>query len=188
MQMEVAVLDGTGKIELTGNLGNVMKESAAAAVTFVRANAEKYGIATDFYKTKDIHIHATESAVPKDGPSAGVTITTALVSALTGREIRRDVAMTGEVTIRGRVLPIGGLKEKAMAAYTGGVKTVFIPAENIPDIDDVDKTVRDNITFIPVSRVEDVIDGALVSVNAEPKKPIYIETANTVNSQKRICK
>ena len=188
MQMEVAVLDGTGKIELTGNLGNVMKESAAAAVTFVRANAEKYGIATDFYKTKDIHIHATESAVPKDGPSAGVTITTALVSALTGREIRRDVAMTGEVTIRGRVLPIGGLKEKAMAAYTGGVKTVFIPAENIPDIDDVDKTVRDNITFIPVSRVEDVIDGALVSINAEPKKPIYIETANTVNNQKRICK
>ncbi|MCQ2455030.1 MAG: endopeptidase La [Clostridia bacterium] len=188
MQMEVAVLDGTGKIELTGNLGDVMKESARAAVTFVRANAKKYGIDTEFYKNKDIHIHATESAVPKDGPSAGVTITTALVSALTGREIKRDVAMTGEVTIRGRVLPIGGLKEKAMAAYTGGVKTVFIPSENIPDIDEVDKTVRDNINFVPVRRVEEVIDGALINIETPAEKPIYIENNYGTSKNERVCK
>ena len=188
MQMEVAVLDGTGKVELTGNLGNIMKESATAAVTFVRANAEKYGIDRDFYKTKDIHIHATESAVPKDGPSAGVTITTALVSALTGREVRRDIAMTGEVTIRGRVLPIGGLKEKAMAAYTGGVKTVFIPKENVPDLDEVDKTVRDNLTFIPVSRVEDVIDSALICHDAPKEEPIAFGTQNTNNYAERLCR
>ncbi len=163
MQLEVAVLEGTGKVELTGNLGSVMKESAAAAITYVRANADRYNINPDFYKSKDIHIHATESAVPKDGPSAGVTITTALVSALTGYPVRRDIALTGEVTIRGRVLPIGGLREKAMAAYTGGVKTVFIPKENIPDIDDVDETVRENIKFIPASRVEEIIDSCLVT-------------------------
>lgn len=163
MQLEVAALSGTGKTVLTGSLGDVMKESAAAAVTFVRANAAKYGIDEDFYKTKDIHIHATEAAVPKDGPSAGVTITTALISALTGREIRRDIAMTGEVTIRGRVLAIGGLKQKAMAAYRGGVKTVFIPKDNIPDLDEVDKTVRENVRFVPVSFVDEIISEALVS-------------------------
>lgn len=167
MQIEVATVNGTGKIELTGSLGDVMKESAAAAVTYVRANAEKYGIDSEFYKNKDIHIHATEAAVPKDGPSAGVTITTAIVSALTGREIRRDIAMTGEVTIRGRVLAIGGLKEKSMAAYTGGVKTVFIPKDNIPDIDEVDKTVRENVRFIPVSYVSEVIDSALLPLNSD---------------------
>lgn len=167
MQIEVAAVNGTGKIELTGSLGDVMKESAAAAVTYVRANAEKYGIDSEFYKNKDIHIHATEAAVPKDGPSAGVTITTAIVSALTGREIRRDIAMTGEVTIRGRVLAIGGLKEKSMAAYTGGVKTVFIPKDNIPDIDEVDKTVRENVRFIPVSYVSEVIDSALLPLNSD---------------------
>ena len=170
MQLEVAAVDGTGKVELTGSLGDVMKESAAAAVTFVRANAHKYGIDADFYKNKDIHIHATEAAVPKDGPSAGVTITTALVSALTGREVKRDIAMTGEVTIRGRVLPIGGLKEKAMAAARGGVKTVFIPKDNIPDIDEVDKRVRESLNFVPVSYVSDIIDAALVKHVENDKK------------------
>ena len=174
MQMEVAAVKGTGKIELTGSLGNVMKESATAAVTFVRANAAKYGIDEDFYKNMDIHIHATEAAVPKDGPSAGVTITTALVSALTGREVRRDIAMTGEVTIRGRVLPIGGLKEKSMAAYRGGVKMVFIPAENIPDLDEVDETVKENVKFIPVDRVEDIIKSALVAHSESVKREDYI--------------
>lgn len=162
MQMEVAVLNGSGKTVLTGNLGDVMKESAEAAITFVRANAQKYGIDTDFYKTRDIHIHATESAVPKDGPSAGVTITTALISALTDRPVKRDIAMTGEVSIRGRVLAIGGLKEKAMAAYRGGVKRVFIPYDNIPDIDEIDLKVRENIEFIPVKYVTDIIDRALL--------------------------
>lgn len=162
MQLEVASMSGTGKIELTGSLGDVMKESARAAVSFVRANAEKYGIDADFYKTQDIHIHATEAAVPKDGPSAGVTITTALISALTDRPVLRDIAMTGEVTIRGRVLPIGGLKEKAMAAYTGGIKIVFIPKENEADLDEVDNIVKENITFVPVSFVDEIIEKAII--------------------------
>lgn len=161
MQMEIAVMEGTGKVELTGNLGDVMKESAAAAVSFVRANAEKYGINPDFYKIRDIHIHATEAATPKDGPSAGVTIATALVSALTGRPVKRDVAMTGEITILGRVLPIGGLKEKSMAAYRGGVKTIFIPKDNMPDLDEVDEAVIKNVRFVPVSFVSEIVDSAL---------------------------
>lgn len=161
MQLEVAVMEGTGKIELTGSLGDVMKESAMAAVSYVRSNAERFNIDPEFYKKLDIHIHATEAAVPKDGPSAGVTITTGLVSALTGRAVKRDVAMTGEVTIRGRVLPIGGLREKSMAAYTGGVKTVFIPADNIADLEDVDDIVKQNVSFIPVSFVDEIIEKAL---------------------------
>lgn len=162
MQLEVAVCKGSGKLELTGSLGDVMKESAKAAVTFVRSHAEEYKIDADFYKNVDIHIHATDAAVPKDGPSAGVTITTALVSALTNMPVRRDVAMTGEVTIRGRVTAIGGLKEKAMAAYRAGVKTVFIPKENERDIQELDEAVKNNITFVPVSQVEDIIKSAIV--------------------------
>lgn len=176
MQIEVAVLEGSGKTVLTGNLGDVMKESAEAAITFVRANAQKYGIDTEFYKNRDVHIHATESAVPKDGPSAGVTITTALISALTGRPVRRDIAMTGEVSIRGRVLAIGGLKEKAMAAERGGVKRVFIPHDNIPDIDEVDEKVRENLEFIPVQYVTDIIDRALLPlVDDNADKSSYMQ-------------
>ena len=178
MQMEIAVMEGTGKVELTGNLGDVMKESAAAAVTYVRANAEKYGISPDFYKNKDIHIHATEAATPKDGPSAGVTITTALISALTGRPIKRDIAMTGEVTVTGRVLQIGGLKEKSMAAYRGGVKTVFIPKDNLPDLDEVDETVKGNVLFVPVSRVDEIIDSALAATNRGNKKSLAAPCAS----------
>lgn len=176
MQIEVAVLEGSGKTVFTGNLGDVMKESAEAAITFVRANAQKYGIDTEFYKNRDVHIHATESAVPKDGPSAGVTITTALISALTGRPVRRDIAMTGEVSIRGRVLAIGGLKEKAMAAERGGVKRVFIPHDNIPDIDEVDEKVRENLEFIPVQYVTDIIDRALLPlVDDNADKSSYMQ-------------
>lgn len=186
MQIEVAVLSGSGKTVLTGNLGAVMKESAEAAITFVRANAEKYGIDKEFYKNNDIHIHATESAVPKDGPSAGVTITTALISALTGRAVRRDIAMTGEVSIRGRVLPIGGLKEKAMAAHRGGVKTVFIPQENVPDIDEVDERVREGVQFVPVSYVGEIIDNALLPMDAEAadgkENTFYAPTKQAVRS------
>lgn len=167
MQLEIASMSGTGKIELTGSLGDVMKESARAAVSFVRANAKKYGIDPDFYKSTDIHIHATEAAVPKDGPSAGVTITTGLISALTNKPVLRDVAMTGEVTIRGRVLAIGGLKEKSMAAYRGGVKTVFIPEANIPDLDEVDSKVKENIEFIPVSYVDEIISRAILMDTAD---------------------
>ena len=162
MQMEVLSVEGTGKIELTGSLGDVMKESASAAVTWVRANAARYGIDPDFYKNRDIHIHATEAAVPKDGPSAGVTMTTALVSALAGIPIKNTVAMTGEVTIRGRVLPIGGLNEKTMAAYRAGVKTVIIPKKNEPDLEEIDPKVRENLEFVTVDRVEEVLEVALV--------------------------
>ena len=182
MQMEVAVLPGTGKTVLTGNLGDVMKESAEAAITFVRANAGKYGIDTEFYKTRDIHIHATESAVPKDGPSAGVTITTALISALTNRPVRRDIAMTGEVSIRGRVLAIGGLKEKSMAAYRGGVKRVFIPYDNIPDLDEVDVKVRENLEFIPVKYVTEIIDRALLPLDEDTAKGDTYITAQNANT------
>lgn len=169
MQMEVSVMDGTGKIELTGSLGDVMKESARTAVSFVRANAEKFGINPSFYKDKDIHIHATEAAVPKDGPSAGVTMVTALVSALTDRKIKRDVAMTGEVTLRGRVTAIGGLREKAMAAYRGGVNTVYIPKENVPDLDDIDPIVLQNVKFVPVTNAAQIIDCVLEKVATDKK-------------------
>ena len=169
MQLEVSVMDGTGKTELTGSLGDVMKESAKTAVSFVRSNALQYGIDSSFYKNKDIHIHATEAAVPKDGPSAGVTIVTALVSALTGKKIKRDIAMTGEVTLRGRVLKIGGLREKAMAAYRGGVKTVFMPFENLSDLDEIDTVVKENVRFIPVCNVAEILQFAFIQEETEPQ-------------------
>ncbi len=165
LQVEVAVVDGTGKIQLTGSLGDVMKESAQAAVTFVRSCSDKYNIEKDFYKTKDIHIHFPEGAVPKDGPSAGITITTALVSALSGMEVRGDIAMTGEVTLRGRVLPIGGLKEKTMAAYRNKMTTVIIPQENKADLYEVDPVVKENIRFVTASHVSQVLDEALIRPN-----------------------
>ncbi len=161
MQIEAAVLDGTGKIVLTGSLGNVMKESAQAAISYIRSISKSLGIDGNFYKDKDIHIHATEGAVPKDGPSAGVTIATAVVSALTGKPVRRDVAMTGEITIRGRVLPIGGLREKTMAAYKSGVKTVIIPEENIKDLEEIDEKVKASLKIIPVTSADAVFDIAL---------------------------
>ncbi len=161
MPVEVAVLEGTGKIELTGSLGDVMKESAKAALSYVRSRADQWNIAGDFYKTKDIHIHVPEGAVPKDGPSAGVTMATAMVSALTGIPVRHDVAMTGEISLRGRVLPIGGLKEKTMAAYRHHMKTVVIPQDNEPDLSEVDEVVRSNIRFVPAKNMDTVIETAL---------------------------
>lgn len=161
LKVECAVMDGTGKLELTGSLGDVMKESAHAAITCARQIAEKYNIPTDFYAKKDIHIHFPEGAVPKDGPSAGITTLTALISALSGIPVRRDVAMTGEITIRGNVLAIGGLREKTMAAYSAGVKTIIIPADNLKDLDKIDPVVRENATFIPCRRASEVLSHAL---------------------------
>lgn len=161
LEVEVNVMDGSGKLELTGNLGNVMKESVQAAMSYIRANCVRLGIAPDFYKAKDIHVHFPEGAVPKDGPSAGVTVTTAIVSALTGTTVRRDVAMTGEVTLRGRVLRIGGLKEKTMAALRHGIRTVIIPAENERDLEEIDQTVRKQLNFITARTVDTVLDAAL---------------------------
>ena len=176
LKVEAAVLDGTGKLELTGKLGDVMKESAETALSYVRQVAREYGIPTDFYKTKDIHIHVPEGAVPKDGPSAGVTMVTALVSALAHIPVAHDVAMTGEVTLTGRVLPIGGLREKTMAAYAAGVGTVLIPKANTGDLDEIDPEARAALRFIPISNVREVLDNALrrnavpITVNDTAKK------------------
>ena len=161
LEVEVAVMEGSGKLEMTGSLGDVMKESVHAAVSYIRSKAECYHISPDFYKTKDIHVHFPEGAVPKDGPSAGITICTALVSALTGVPVRRDIAMTGEISIRGRVMAIGGLKEKTMAALRHGVKTVIIPADNEKDLEEIDQTVRSRLNFITVKDADTVISLAL---------------------------
>ncbi len=171
LQVEVAVLEGNGKLELTGSLGDVMKESAHAAITYIRSCADRYQIPKDFYKTKDIHIHVPEGAVPKDGPSAGVTICTAVLSALAGLPVRRDVAMTGEITLRGRVLPIGGLREKTMAAYRAGIKTVVIPKDNEPDLEEVDPVVKEAIRFVVADRVDTVLNTALVHPVAPVQPP-----------------
>ena len=148
-------------MELTGNLGDVMKESAHAALSFIRSQAGRLNLPADFYKEKDIHVHFPEGAVPKDGPSAGIAITTAMVSALTGVSVRRGIAMTGEITLRGRVLPIGGLKEKTMAAFRNGIKTVIIPADNAKDLEEIDQTVRKALQFVLVERADQVLAQAL---------------------------
>lgn len=165
MPLEVLILDGKGNIETTGSLGDVMKESAKIAVSYVRSIADKYNIPEDFYKTKDIHIHAPEGAVPKDGPSAGVTMVTALTSALSGIPVRSDVAMTGEITLHGKVLPIGGLREKTMAAFKAGLKTVIVPEANRGDIDEIDEIVRASLEFVYASDLETVLGAALCREN-----------------------
>ena len=162
LEVECNVMEGSGKLELTGNLGDVMKESVHAAVSYIRTRTREFGIADDFYKTKDIHVHFPEGAIPKDGPSAGVTVCTAIVSALTGAPVRRDIAMTGEISIRGRVLPIGGLKEKTMAALRRGIKTVIIPQDNEKDLEEIDQTVRRALQFITVEHADAVIDAAVL--------------------------
>ncbi len=166
LEVEVNVMEGSGKLELTGNLGDVMKESAHAALSYIRANAAQLGIALDFYKTKDIHVHFPEGAVPKDGPSAGVTVCTAIVSALTGTPVRRDVAMTGEISLRGRVMQIGGLKEKTMAALRHGVSTVIIPQDNLRDLEEIDQTVRNALHFVAARSMDTVLETALVRSTA----------------------
>ena len=173
LEVEVNVMEGSGKLELTGNLGDVMKESAHAALSYIRANAEKLGVATDFYKTKEIHVHFPEGAVPKDGPSAGVTVCTAMVSALTGTPVRRDVAMTGEISLRGRVMQIGGLKEKTMAALRHGISTVIIPADNLRDLEEIDQTVRKALHFVSAKTMDTVLETALLPTYevSAPKLP-----------------
>ena len=167
LDVEAAVVEGSGKLELTGNLGEVMKESAKAALTYIRSRSLRLGIDPDFYKNKDIHIHFPEGAVPKDGPSAGITVCIALISALTGTPVRSDVAMTGEITLRGRVLPIGGLREKTMAALRAGVHTVISPADNEADLEEINQTVRSRLRFVPTDHVDKVMDVALARESAE---------------------
>lgn len=181
LQAEVAVVPGTGKIEVTGNLGKVMQESAKAAVTFVRSRAEALQINPNFYRELDMHIHFPEAAIPKDGPSAGVTITTALISALTGAPVNHDVAMTGEVTLRGRVLPIGGLREKSMAAYRAGIKTVIIPMDNAADLEDVVPVVREHIHFVTAEHMDTVMQTAIDFSRRTPfKKDVDIKEQTVV--------
>ena len=182
LDVEAAVVPGTGKLELTGNLGDVMKESARAAITYIRSRSTMLGIDPEFYKNRDIHIHFPEGAVPKDGPSAGITMTVALISALTGTPVRRDVAMTGEVTLRGRVLPIGGLREKTMGALRAGVKTVIIPKDNEVDLENIDQTVRSKLSFVTAENVDDILDVALVRKSNETALPAPIP----VQGQERI--
>ena len=184
LEVEVNVMDGSGKLELTGNLGDVMKESAHAALSYIRANCKKLGIAPDFYKTKDIHVHFTEGAVPKDGPSAGVTVCTAMVSALTGVTVRRDVAMTGEISLRGRVLPIGGLKEKTMAALRHGIRTVIIPKDNERDLAEIDQTVRNALNFVTAQTVDTVLKTALNNV-AEVVPTILADIPEDIKTKSR---
>lgn len=183
LPIEISALDGTGKIELTGNLGDVMKESAKTAVSYVRSKTKEYGIESDFYKTKDIHIHAPEAAIPKDGPSAGLAITTALVSELTGVPIKRNVAMTGEISLKGKALPIGGLKEKSMAAYKAGCDTVIIPKDNFKDLSEICDEVKTAVRFIPVSSFDEVMIQALEYIPKKDKKQnIIIKSDDTVSS------
>ena len=186
LEVEVNVMDGTGKLELTGNLGTVMQESAKAALSCLRSRTDSLRLEKEFYKTKDIHIHFPEAATPKDGPSAGIAITTAMLSALTGRLVRREVAMTGEVTLRGRVLPIGGLKEKTMAALRNGMKTVIIPKENEKDLQDIDPVVRKALHFIPVETVDAVFAAALVpETQADAVDHLSTFTADTSYTEVR---
>ncbi len=190
LDVEVGVMDGGGKLELTGNLGDVMKESAKAAVSYIRTRTDVLGIEHDFYKTKDIHIHFPEGAVPKDGPSAGITICIAVISALTGIPVRRDIAMTGEISLRGRVMPIGGLKEKTMAAMRSGVTTVIIPSDNEKDLAEIDPSVRAGLDFISTDHVDKVLSVALNRqiVFAEPlAQDIMIPAAENGKSKPEIC-
>ena len=183
MPLEVLVLDGKGRIELTGSLGDVMKESAKIAVSYCRSVADKYGIDKDFYEKKDLHIHAPEGAVPKDGPSAGVTMITGIISALGNIKVRSDVAMTGEITLSGKVLPIGGLREKTMAAYKAGVKTIIVPFANKGDLDDVDDTVKLCCEFVFAKTIQDVLDVAFVS-NSKNNVPLELLSKNEPERKK----
>ena len=166
LEIEVMTMDGSGKLELTGQLGDVMKESAKAGYTYIRGNAKKLCIKDKFYKDKDIHIHVPEGAVPKDGPSAGVTMVTAMVSALTGRKVKHNVAMTGEITLTGRVLPIGGLKEKSLAAFRAGIDTIIIPKENENDVKKIPLSVRRKLNIIFAENIDDVLNNALYGVDS----------------------
>lgn len=182
LPIEVAVMPGSGKIILTGSLGDVMQESAKAAVTCIRAHSDFLGIDKDFYENNDIHIHAPEGAVPKDGPSAGITMTTAIYSALSTRAVKRDIAMTGEITLRGRILAIGGLKEKSMAAYKAGIKKVFIPKANVPDLEEIDAVVKDAIEFIPCEYFTEVISEATIEPIVVKDKADIIFTDNSAKT------
>jgi ATP-dependent Lon protease len=181
--VEATRMPGNGRLTLTGQLGDVMKESATAALSYVRANTHgtlaRFGIARDFLEKADVHIHVPAGAMPKDGPSAGVTLVTALVSVLTGIRVRHDVAMTGEITLRGRVLPIGGLKEKVLAAHRAGIKRVVAPARNAVDLEEVPDEVKREIEFVFVSQIDEVIEAALEELPSPRRAPAAVDASPT---------
>ena len=166
LQIEVNIMPGEGEILLTGQLGDVMKESARTGISYIRSIGKSYKIAEDFFKVHDVHIHIPEGAVPKDGPSAGITMATAILSAVTGKKVRADTAMTGEITLRGRVLPIGGLKEKLLAAKSAGIRTVIVPKENMPDIEEISSEITKKLDIVAAAHMEEVLKAAFV----KPKK------------------
>jgi ATP-dependent Lon protease len=172
MSIEVAVLDGKGNLQMTGQIGEVMQESGQAALTYVKSRAERFGIDYEVFERMDIHVHMPEGAIPKDGPSAGITLATAMASALTGHPVHKEVGMTGEITLRGRILPIGGVREKVLAAHRAGLKLVLIPEKNMKDLVDVPKKVREDLKITPVSHMDQVMDLALASeAISEPPRP-----------------
>ncbi len=162
LSIETAILPGTGQLALTGQLGDVMQESAKAAISYIRSKSRSLKIDANFYKEKDIHIHVPEGATPKDGPSAGVTMCLSVISALTGRRVRKEVAMTGEITLRGKILPVGGIKEKVLAAHRAGIKKVLIPDENVQDLEELPKIVKKEVEFVLIKKVDDAIREALL--------------------------
>jgi len=184
LEVEVLSMEGTGKTELTGNLGDVMKESVKAAISFIRSRSAHLGISSDYFSKHDLHLHFPEGAVPKDGPSAGITVATAIISAVTGREVPSDLAMTGEISLRGKVMAIGGLKEKSMAALRAGIHNVIIPVDNVPDLDDIDQIVRSKLTFTPVSHMDEIIS-MIFPASVELKEtaaPVIMHTGEKVKS------
>jgi ATP-dependent Lon protease len=183
MPIEVSLMQGKGNLTLTGQLGEVMQESAQAALTYARAQALTLGIKANDFERLDIHIHVPEGAIPKDGPSAGVTMATALISALTNRTIRHDVAMTGEITLRGRILPVGGLKEKSMAAHRAGIKTIIVPRKNEKDLVEIPRKIQRDMKFIFVDRMDEVLPLALAAKPAKPAKPRRPRTPKTPSPQ-----
>jgi ATP-dependent Lon protease len=181
MPVEVLLVEGKGNLQITGQIGNIMQESAQAALSYLKSRTHEFGVAPEIYEQVDIHIHIPEGAIPKDGPSAGITICTALVSAFSGREVYRDVGMTGEITLRGRILPVGGVREKVLAAHRAGLKKVLLPKKNLKDLVDVPKRARNELTIIPVEHIDQVLEVALAP--APPEKPKAVRSRKKNNSQ-----
>jgi ATP-dependent Lon protease len=171
MPVEVLLMEGKGNLQITGQVGNVMQESAQAALSYLKSRARQLEVDNELFENTDVHIHIPEGAIPKDGPSAGITICTALISAYTGREVHKEVSMTGEITLRGRVLPVGGIREKVLAAHRAGIKTILLPKRSLKDLIDIPKRARSDLKIIPVEHMDQVLEFALCTAKAKPVQP-----------------
>lgn len=186
MPVEVLLMEGKGNLQITGQIGNVMQESAQAALSYLKSRTQQFHVDPEMYESIDIHIHIPEGAIPKDGPSAGVTICTALVSAFTGCPIRKDVGMTGEITLRGRVLPVGGVREKVLAAHRAGLKTVLLPKKNVRDLVEVPKNARSEMNIIPVEHIDQVLQAALLPASStSPAKKLNLKRRKNDNDDEQ---